>query len=165
LAAIFDIRILIPIALTEPAIIETGKMLYYDYICMTGGCMNILSFPNLARLLPRRVSLLSYSSYGFMDLAKTACKNPLQFPTFLASYYILVYSLLRFNGCVEDCMRNHLRVVQDLFLASISPLCYFTIMWAHRGRREKFLSGMFTLEAVELILTNFTIFSNSDLYV
>ena len=39
-------------------------------------------------------------------------------------------------------MRNHLRVVQDLFLASISPLCYFTITWTHRERREKFLSGM-----------------------
>ena len=62
-------------------------------------------------------------------------------------------------------MRNRLRVVQDLFLASISPLCYFTIMWAHRERREKFLSGMPTLEAVALILTNLRSFSNSNLYV
>ena len=36
-------------------------------------------------------------------------------------------------------MRNHLRVVQDLFLASISPLRYFTIMWTHRERRGNFL--------------------------
>ena len=62
--------------------------------------MNILSFPNLARLLPRRISLLSYSSYGFMDSAKTACKNALQVPHIFS--LLLHFSLLpSFYGSMD----------------------------------------------------------------
>lgn len=129
MAVNFDIRILIPIALTESAGIEMGRCRTMIIFCMTGSCMNILSFSNLGRLLPRHISLLSYSSYDFMDLAKTARKNALQVPhilslplhfSLLSSFYSSVDPLRTVRGII--CALPRIRFWHLFLLYAISRL-------------------------------------------
>lgn len=101
-----------------------------------------------------------------MGLAKTACKNALQVLHIFS--LLLHFSLLSsFYGSMDvlrTVWESSARCLGFVFSIYFSFML-FTIMWTYRERRRKFLSGMPTLEAVELILTNFAIISNSDLYV